>query len=69
MFVKNLTSGGAEKQAVLLAKALAGEYNMHYVIFNGSKVHQKCYRYPGHSDRLRSCLPAVLHVRARPYNK
>ena len=41
VFVKNLTSGGAEKQAVLLAKALAGEYEMHYIIFNGHKVHQK----------------------------
>lgn len=41
VFVKNLTSGGAEKQAVLLAKALAGDYEMHYIIFNGEKVHQK----------------------------
>ena len=41
VFVKNLTSGGAEKQAVLLAKALAGDYEIHYVIFNGRKVHEK----------------------------
>lgn len=41
VFVKNLTSGGAEKQSVLLAKALAGVYRMHYLIFNGSKIHQK----------------------------
>ena len=41
VFVKNLTSGGAEKQSVLLAKALAGVYKMHYIIFNGEKVHQK----------------------------
>lgn len=41
VFVKNLTSGGAEKQAVLLAKALAGDYEMHYIIFNGQKIHQK----------------------------
>lgn len=41
VFVKNLTSGGAEKQAVLLAKSLAGDYEMHYVIFNGNKVHKK----------------------------
>lgn len=41
VFVKNLTSGGAEKQAVLLAKALAGDYEMHYIIFNGRKVHKK----------------------------
>ena len=41
VLVKNLTSGGAEKQAVLLAKALAGDYEIHYVIFNGRKVHEK----------------------------
>lgn len=43
VFVKNLTSGGAEKQAVLLAKALAGDYEMHYIIFNGRKVHKKYF--------------------------
>ena len=41
IFVKNLTSGGAEKQSVLLAKALADSYDVHYIIFNGTKVHQK----------------------------
>lgn len=34
--VKNLTSGGAEKQSVLLAKALAGNYKVHYVILNAT---------------------------------
>lgn len=41
IFVKNLTSGGAEKQSVLLAKILSGYYQIHYIIFNGSKIHQK----------------------------
>lgn len=41
IFVKNLTSGGAEKQSVLLAKALSDYYETHYIIFNGEKVHQK----------------------------
>lgn len=41
VFVKNLTSGGAEKQAVLLAKAMADCHDVHYIIFNGDKVHQK----------------------------
>lgn len=41
VFVKNLTSGGAEKQAVLLAKALAGDYDVHFIILNGDKLHQK----------------------------
>lgn len=34
VFVKNLTSGGAEKQSVLLAKVLADHYHVHYVILN-----------------------------------
>lgn len=41
IFVKNLTTGGAEKQAVLLAKALTDTYEIHFVIFNGLKVHGK----------------------------
>ena len=41
IFVKNLTSGGAEKQSVLLAKALSDCYETHYIIFNGEKVHKK----------------------------
>lgn len=41
IFVKNLTSGGAEKQSVLLAKALSDCYETHYIIFNGEKIHQK----------------------------
>lgn len=41
VFVKNLTSGGAEKQAVLLAKTLAGDYVVHFIILNGDKLHQK----------------------------
>lgn len=34
IIVKNLTSGGAEKQSILLAKALSSDYKVHYVIFN-----------------------------------
>lgn len=41
IFVKNLSSGGAEKQSVLLAKALSTEYQVSYIIFNGEKTHQK----------------------------
>lgn len=41
VFVKNLTSGGAEKQSVLLAKVMADECNVHYIIFNGNKIHGK----------------------------
>lgn len=41
VFVKNLTSGGAEKQAVLLAKTLRYDYNVSFVIFHADKIHQK----------------------------
>lgn len=41
IFVKNLTSGGAEKQSILLAKSLSKTFQIHYIIFNGTKVHQK----------------------------
>ena len=41
IFVKNLTSGGEEKQAVLLAKALSTDYDVHFVVFNAAKTHQK----------------------------
>ena len=41
IFVKNLTSGGAEKQAVLLAKALSIDYDVHFIVFNAAKTHQK----------------------------
>ena len=41
IFVKNLTSGGAEKQSVLLAKELSKFYNVHYLIFNREKIHEK----------------------------
>lgn len=53
VFVKNLTSGGAEKQAVLLAKALQEEYDMHFVIFNGDKMHQKYLDMLENAERIK----------------
>ncbi|MCD2425442.1 glycosyltransferase family 4 protein [Niabella pedocola] len=44
VLVKNLTSGGAEKQSVLLAKALAGNYKVHYVILNAAFQEPKYLR-------------------------
>ncbi|MBO9595210.1 MAG: glycosyltransferase family 4 protein [Niabella sp.] len=44
VLVKNLTSGGAEKQSVLLAKALAGNYAVHYVILNAAFQEPKYLR-------------------------
>lgn len=41
VFVKNLSSGGAEKQSVLLAKAISDMCDVHYIVLNGRKVHQK----------------------------
>ena len=41
IIVKNLASGGAEKQAVLLANALATRYSTHLIVWNGVKVHDR----------------------------
>lgn len=41
ILVKNLTSGGAEKQAVLLAKALSASFEVHFIVFNATKTHPK----------------------------
>ena len=49
--LKNLTRGGAEKQSILLARALADEYKIHYVILNGHKVNEN-YLALLHSDNL-----------------
>ena len=62
VFVKNLTSGGAEKQSVLLAKALAGECDVHYVIFNGMKVHQKYMDMLKIDNRIRVCSFTGGHI-------
>lgn len=48
--LKNLTRGGAEKQSILLTRALANEYEVHYVILNGHKVNEN-YMELLHSDR------------------
>lgn len=41
IFVKNLTSGGAEKQAVMLANALCDAgLKVHFVVFNAAAVHR-----------------------------
>lgn len=45
VFVKNLTSGGAEKQSVIQAKVLSKNCSVHYIIFNGDKVHDKYLLY------------------------
>lgn len=47
--LKNLTRGGAEKQSLLLARALAGEYEIHFVILNGHEVNEN-YMALLHSD-------------------
>lgn len=49
IFVQTLTSGGAEKQSVLLAKSLSRSYDVHYIIFNAKYIHQK-YMYMLNED-------------------
>lgn len=39
LLVKNLSSGGAEKQAVLLAKGLSDSYETHIVVWEGGAVY------------------------------
>lgn len=63
VFVKNLTSGGAEKQSVLLAKALAGNYRMHYIIFNADKVHEKYMEMLRESPDIRIASFKGTHLR------
>lgn len=63
IFVKNLTSGGAEKQSVLLAKALVGHYDVHYIIFNGNKVHRKYMDMLEEDSRIRIQFFTGNHIR------
>lgn len=53
--LKNLTRGGAEKQSILLARALADAYEIHYVILNGHKVDES------YLESLRSDNRIVVH--------
>ena len=53
--LKNLTRGGAEKQSILLARTLANEYNIHYIILNGHKVND------GYMESLHSDHRIVVH--------
>ncbi|MBD5235256.1 MAG: glycosyltransferase [Barnesiella sp.] len=41
--VKNLTSGGAEKQAILLANALVARHDVTFIILNADKVSDKYF--------------------------
>lgn len=45
IFVKNLTSGGAERQATYLAVLLSAKNDVRFIIFNGEKVHRKYVDY------------------------
>lgn len=45
IFVKNLTSGGAERQATYLASLLARDYDVRFLIFNEARTHAKYLRY------------------------
>lgn len=56
IFVKNLTSGGAEKQAVLLARVLASDVKVHFIVFNGVKVHEKYLIRLKEDNRISVCL-------------
>lgn len=53
ILVKNLTVGGAEKQSVLLAKALSDSYDIRYVIFNGKYKEPKYMKLLGESPLVK----------------
>ncbi|TJZ59886.1 glycosyltransferase family 4 protein [Sphingobacterium olei] len=52
ILVKNLTSGGAEKQSVLLAKALDSLYDIHYVILNADYQEPKYLKLLGENPSI-----------------
>lgn len=41
IFVKNFENGGAEKQAALLALVLAPAHEVHFIVFNAKRTHQR----------------------------
>jgi glycosyltransferase involved in cell wall biosynthesis len=55
IFVKNLENGGAEKQAALLARSLAASREVHFIVFNAKRTHQR-------SLDLVSASPGVRYV-------
>lgn len=44
ILVKTLTSGGAEKQATLLAKALARDFESHIIVLDGTAIDDRYYK-------------------------
>lgn len=40
IFVKKLAKGGAEKQAVLLARSLCKDFEIHVIVFEGDVIHE-----------------------------
>ena len=45
VFIPTLTSGGAEKQAVILANVLQKKYKTHLIVWNGAKIELKFKHY------------------------
>jgi len=52
IIVKNLPSAGAEKQAIILAKSLMEEYNIHFIIINGNKCNEKFLNWLKESESI-----------------
>lgn len=44
ILVKTLTSGGAEKQATLLAKALSRDFDSHIIVLDGTAIDERYYK-------------------------
>lgn len=50
IIIKSLANGGAEKQSILLVKALKEEYDVHYVILNDAPKHRAHLHNLAHYD-------------------
>jgi glycosyltransferase involved in cell wall biosynthesis len=61
IFTNTLMNGGAEKQAMLLAKALKGEYNVWLVVYYGDLVDQK-YRSFINDNKIRTIYLRGNHL-------
>jgi glycosyltransferase involved in cell wall biosynthesis len=55
IFVKNFENGGAEKQAALLARLLAPSREIHFIVFNAKRIHQR-------GMDLVQASPGVRHI-------
>jgi glycosyltransferase involved in cell wall biosynthesis len=52
ILINSLTSGGAEKQASLLAKGLSVKYKVLFIIFDGENINQRFYAFINNNSNI-----------------